>query len=92
MGKIMSALQKFLWEIRIQYIVICPSSSLRKSGWGSIIYIVYIPIKCFQQANNWEVSDMRNDDHVQLSSWLVQCDRMDRAVDTEKKSSYYNGR
>ena len=45
--------------------------------------IVYIPIKCLQQANNWEVSDKRSDDHVQFSNWLVQCDRIDSAVDTE---------
>lgn len=26
---------------------------------------------------------MRSEDHVQLSSWLVHCDRIDSAVDTE---------
>lgn len=58
-----------------------------------MVYIVYIPIKCLQQANNWRVSDMRSEDHVQLSNWLVQCDRIDSAVDTEtgRESYYYDG-
>jgi len=40
------------------------------------------PIKFFQQENSCEVTDMRSDDQVQLSSWVVQRDRIDRAVET----------
>ena len=43
---------------------------------------VYSPIKFFQQENSCEVTDMRSDDQVQLSSWVVQWDRIDRAVET----------
>lgn len=43
---------------------------------------VYLPIKFFQQENSCEVTDMRSDDQVQLSSWVVQWDRIDRAVET----------
>ena len=42
----------------------------------------YLPIKFFQQENSCEVTDMRSDDQVQLSSWVVQWDRIDRAVET----------
>lgn len=43
---------------------------------------VYVPIKFFQQENNCEVTDMRSDDQVQLRSWVVQWDRIDKAVET----------
>ena len=53
---------------------------------GRVVFYWLVPVRLVQNENSWEMIDTRRDAQVQFSSFVVQCETTDNAVETKKRN------